>query len=59
MKDLRDAIKTLIENSWEESQYYGEGVWDNWYGVKTQHLKNLIAEYNIHFVEPEDPQLKL
>ena len=55
MKDLRDAIKTLVDNS--------RWVWDcddrvMVLGVTTDNIENLIAEYNIHFVEPEDKQLE-
>ena len=49
MKDLRDAIKTLVNNT--ENDWVGLIVNDD-------DMANLIAEYNIHFVEPEDKQLE-
>jgi hypothetical protein len=55
MKDLRDAIKTLVENiDWGHDEY-GHQIMI----VDYSDIEHLIAEYNIHFVEPEDKQLVL
>lgn len=56
MKDLRDAIKQLVENcedsNWTDDQGVSIIIVDN------DSLETLVAEYNIHFVEPEEEQLK-
>ena len=58
MKDLRYAILAVLSSS---IPIKGTGVrgWDNTHSVVTDTLKVLQAEYNIHFIEPEDTQLKV
>jgi len=51
MQDLKDAIKKVIQNADCDT-----GAW--WY-VHIRDLENLVAEYNIYFVEPDQEQLKL
>jgi hypothetical protein len=47
--DLEKAIREVLSNATDE----GEGV----HSVLTERLKVLQAEYNIHFVEPDEAQL--
>ena len=56
MKDLRDAIKDVLINSTPSIDDMGEV---DGYLVELYLLKILQAEYNIHFVEPEDEQLEV
>ena len=52
MHDLKNAIKMLAENAF----------WSNdeaTYAVDMEDMINLIAEYNIYYIEPDQPQLEL
>jgi hypothetical protein len=51
MHDLKNAIKKLVQNTSLVNYQY--------WVVNIEDLKTLIAEYNIHFVEPEEEQLEL
>lgn len=50
LKDLRDAIREVLENA-------DDTGCENCYVVDESVLRILQAEYNIHFVEPNDKQL--
>lgn len=56
MKDLRDAIENVIINS---EFHASPDAHDNFYVVAQHFIDILVAEYNIHFVEPDKEQLKL
>ena len=60
MKDLRDAIKMVVENAKlkYETRYGCIGNIPCW-SIPDKIMQNLVSEYNIHFVEPEDKQLEL
>lgn len=50
LKDLRDAIRDVLEDA-DDTGCIGM------YTVDAYLLQTLQAEYNIHFVEPNDKQL--
>lgn len=52
MKDLRNAIENVVKNSYYDRHM---GV----VCVKLEAMKILVAEYNIHFVEIDKPQLEM
>lgn len=54
MKDLRNAIKDVLCTA-IENEYDGEIE----YTVPVEYMRILQAEYNIHFVEPTQPQLEV
>jgi hypothetical protein len=55
MNDLKDAILNVLEQSdlqlWQDDRLV--------YIVPQHTMSILAAEYNIHFVEPEEEQLEL
>lgn len=53
--DLKEAILNVLGSVWVEYDNCG----DRFYGIDTEPLRILQAEYNIHFIEPEDPQLEV
>lgn len=59
MKDLRDAIKKVIEDGYWGHEDIGYGGSKQVYMISTSDIYNLVAEYNIHFVEPEEEQLTI
>lgn len=53
MKDLREALEMVFNNAipvklGELTTAYAIGIYD---------FHNLVAEFNIHFIEPEDKQV--
>ena len=52
MKDLRDAIRKVLENADDNNVYRGDN-----YLIHGDVLRILQSEYNIHFIEPENEQL--
>ena len=52
--DLKKSIRDVLENA----KYSGVDILDI-HTVKTEKLKNLQAEYNICFIEPDDKQLEV
>lgn len=55
MKDLREAIFNVLNYSVPVKFSYPQGEIEG-HLVDPYHFKILLAEYNIHFIEPEDKQ---
>lgn len=59
MKDLREAIFNVFNHS-IAVKFTGDKKNETvGYLVGAEHMKILLAEYNIHFIEPEDKQEEL
>lgn len=59
MDDLIQAILDVLDNAVDVRSQYHTDDCDDRMAVDTKLLKNLQAEYNIYFVEPEDKQVDL
>lgn len=59
MNDLRQAILDVLQDATPAQSEYDAADDDDNMVVSLERLKVLQAEYNIHFVEPDEQQVDL
>ena len=58
MNDLKQAILDVLEDAKPEDECYEDRTMDRC-SINTNKLRVLQAEYNIYFIEPDEPQVSL